>query len=85
MGQRGNRGERRPIKKDRQAVQSVRQEIHDEIRGGTAVPVLQRDRNRDVARGDWDRTSRHHDEGMSREEQPADEPKPEERYKLDDD
>jgi hypothetical protein len=80
MGQRGNRGERKPIRKDRQAAQSVRQEIHDEIRGGTAVPVLQRDRNRDVARGDRDRTSRHHDEGMSREDLLAEEPNPEEAY-----
>ena len=80
MGQRGNRGERSPVKKDRQAVQGVRQEIDDEIRGGTAVPVLQRDRNRDVARGDWDRTSRHHDEGMSREDQLAEEA-PGQRYR----
>jgi hypothetical protein len=82
MGQRGIRGQRYgPPKKDRQGVQSVRQEIGDEIRGGSAAPVLQGDRNRDIARGDWDRTNRRHDEGVSREDQVDQaERRPEARY-----
>ena len=78
MGQRGIRGQQYgPPKKDRQTVQGVRQEIGEEIRGGSAASVLQRDRNRDIARGDWDRTNRRHDEGISRDEvaDPAERPK----------
>lgn len=57
-------------------MQGVRQEIGEEIRGGSAAPVLQRDRNRDISRGDWDRTNRRHDEGVSRDEvaDPAERP-----------
>ena len=81
MGQRGIRGQRYgPPKKDRQGVQSVRQEIGDEIRGGSAAPVLQGDRNRDIARGDWDRTNRRHDEGVSREDQVDQPERPEAHY-----
>ena len=59
MGQRGVGAPRSgPPKKDRQGNQGIRREIGEEIRGGSATPVLQRDRNRDTARGDWDRTGR---------------------------
>jgi hypothetical protein len=70
MGQRGQRGrDSDPIKKDRQSVEGVRREINEEIRGGTPAGVLQRDRNRDTARGDWDRTNRRFDEGVSRDDE----------------
>ena len=69
MGQRGDRGQQDgPRKKDRQSIQRVRDEIAQEVRGGSTAPVLQRDRNRDSARGDWDRTNRRHDEGASRDD-----------------
>jgi hypothetical protein len=81
MGQRGIRGQRDgPPKKDRQSVQGARQEIGDEVRGGNAVSALQRDRNRDIARGDWDRTNRRHDEGVSREDAVNREARPEAQY-----
>ena len=66
MGQRGVGGPRSGHpKKDRQGNQGIRREIGEEIRDGSATPVLQRDRNRDTARGDWDRTGRRHDEDVS--------------------
>jgi hypothetical protein len=81
MGQRGVRGQRSgPPKKDRQAVEGVRREIGEEIRGGSTVPVLLRDRNRDMARGDWDRTNRRHDEGVSRDDVVNQEERPEAHY-----
>lgn len=66
------------MKKDRQAVQRLREEI-DEQTGNGSVRAQQRDRNRDAARGDWDRSSRHHDEGVTREPD-EDETRAEERY-----
>ena len=81
MGHRGIRGQQYgPPKKDRQTVQGVRQEIGEEIRGGSTAPVLQRDRNRDIARGDWDRTNRRHDEGISRDEVADPAERPEAQY-----
>jgi hypothetical protein len=53
-------------KKDRQAVQRLREEIDQESANST-VRAQQRDPNRDAARGDWDRSSRHFDES---EQQP---------------
>jgi hypothetical protein len=81
MGQRGIRGQRYgPPKKDRQGIQGVRQEIGEEIRGGSTAPVLQRDRNRDIARGDWDRTNRRRDEGVSRDDVVNEAERPEAHY-----
>ena len=63
------RGEGKEIKKDPQ----VRREILDEI--GAEISPQQdsspgyRNRNRDQARGDWDRTGRRTDEGASRDDQ----------------
>ncbi len=54
------------MKKDRQGVQRLRDEIDEQIGSGSVRPQ-QRDHNRDAARGDWDRSSRHHDEGIARE------------------
>lgn len=65
-----------PVRKDRQAIQRLREEIDEETHNST-VRAQQRDHNRDAARGDWDRSSRHHDEGAARElpegERPAEE------------
>jgi hypothetical protein len=73
------RDESKFVKKDRQAVQRLRAEI-DEESPNTTVRAQQRDHNRDAARGDWDRSSRHHDEGV---EPPAESPgpRPEDQYK----
>ena len=53
------------LKKDSRGPREVRREIAEEIRSSGTKPRLQ-DPNRDRARGDWDRTGDHHDEGMSR-------------------
>ena len=61
------RGESKEIKKD----QMVRREVLDEISKETLQErqeALYRNPNRDQARGDWDRSRRHTDEGRSREE-----------------
>ena len=60
------RGESKEIRKD----QMVRREVLDEIAKETTQEhqeALYRNPNRDQARGDWDRTGRHTDEGLSRE------------------
>jgi hypothetical protein len=63
------RGESKQLKKD----QSVRRETLDEI-GSEIVQdgsePSYRNPNRDQARGDWDRSGRHTDEGRSRDERP---------------
>src|SRR5436190_14512987 len=56
------------LKKNSRGPREVRDEIADQIRSSGTKPRLQ-DPNRDRARGDWDRTGDHHDEGMSREEE----------------
>jgi hypothetical protein len=53
------------LKKDATGPREVRQEIGEEITP-TATQPHQKHPNRDRARGDWDRTGLHHDEGMSR-------------------
>ena len=61
------RGESKEIKKD----QMVRREVLDEIAKETVQERQEahyRNPNRDQARGDWDRSRRHTDEGRSREE-----------------
>src|SRR3954464_3704461 len=61
------RGESKQIKKDQQAGREVRDEIGSEVvqeHTGTQY----RNPNRDQARGDWDRSRRHTDEGASRDE-----------------
>ena len=55
------RGNDKLLKKDQQLTREVRDEIGEEIRSGGTKP-LQRQPNRDRARGDWDRTGDHHDE-----------------------
>jgi hypothetical protein len=62
------RGESKEIKKD----QTVRREVLDDIAKETVQDHQEahyRNPNRDQARGDWDRSRRHTDEGMSREKE----------------
>jgi hypothetical protein len=62
------RGESKEIKKD----QMVRREVLDDIANETAQERQEtqyRNPNRDQARGDWDRSRRHTDEGRSRDEE----------------
>jgi hypothetical protein len=71
------RSQGKRIKKDQSGVRETRQEIAEEIRSSGTKPRLGQP-NRDRARGDWDRTGSHTDEGASRsplneEEEPFDE------------
>jgi hypothetical protein len=67
------RGERRELKKDQQVRREVLDEIGSEIVQDRSEPSY-RNPNRDQARGDWDRSRRHGDEGRSRDERkPGDE------------
>jgi hypothetical protein len=60
------RGESKELKKDQQARRDVKDEIGVEIvQGHTGAQY--RNPNRDHARGDWDRSRRHTDEGASRD------------------
>lgn len=52
-------------KKDQRSPRDISQEINEEIQSGTIKP-RQGHPNRDRARGDWDRTGNHHDQGTSR-------------------
>lgn len=67
------RGESRELKKDQQVRREVLDEIGSEIVQDRSEPTY-RNPNRDQARGDWDRSRRHADEGRSRDERkPGDE------------
>ena len=59
------RGESKEIKKDQQVRREVLSDIGSEIAQDTTA-ARYRNPNRDEARGDWDRTGRHTDEGNSR-------------------
>lgn len=59
------RGDDKGLKKDQSSVDDTRQEIGEEIHSGGTQPQRQQP-NRDKARGDWDRSGVHHDEGTSR-------------------
>ncbi len=59
--------ESKEIKKDQQVRREVLDEIGSEIKQDHTEPRY-RNPNRDQARGDWDRSRRHTDEGMSRDE-----------------
>ena len=61
------RGENKESKKDQQVRREVRGEIGAEIAQSGTWPAY-RNQNRDQARGDWDRSGRHVDEGRSRDE-----------------
>ena len=62
--------QRRDDSKDLKKDQQVRREVLDEIGSEITqdhVEAQYRNPNRDQARGDWDRSRRHTDEGMSRD------------------
>jgi hypothetical protein len=56
------------LKRDVTTIRDVREEIAEEITPSGAQP-RQKHPNRDRARGDWDRTGDHFDEGTSRAEE----------------
>ena len=60
------RGESKQIKKDSNVRRETLEEIGSEINQARTEPTY-RNPNRDQARGDWDRTGRHTDEGLSRD------------------
>ncbi len=60
------RGESRELKKDQQVRREVLGEIGVEITQGPTI-ARYRNPNRDQARGDFDRSHRHTDEGNSRD------------------
>jgi hypothetical protein len=60
------RGESRELKKDQQVRREVLGEIGSEI-SQDRTRANYRNPNRDQARGDWDRSRRHTDEGNSRD------------------
>jgi hypothetical protein len=60
------RGETRELKKDQQVRRETLQELGAEIVQEGTGPAY-RNPNRDQARGDWDRSRRHADEGNSRD------------------
>lgn len=60
------RGESKELKKDQQVRREVLGEIGAEIEQSGSSPTY-RNPNRDQARGDWDRSGRHTDEGRSRD------------------
>ncbi len=61
------RDESPEIKKDQQVLREVLDEISTEIKQDH-TEAHYRNPNRDQARGDWDRSRRHTDEGTSRDE-----------------
>jgi hypothetical protein len=65
-------------KKDQAAPREVTRDIEQETFPRRSETTY-RKHNRDKARGDWDRTGRHGDEGTSRDEEPK-EPRPEDLY-----
>ena len=61
------RGESKELKKDQQVRREVLGELGSEIAQDRTTPHY-RNPNRDQARGDWDRSGRHADEGNSRDQ-----------------
>jgi len=61
------RDEVREVRKDQQVRREVLDEIGAEIVQDHTGPQY-RNPNRDQARGDWDRSRRHTDEGLSRDQ-----------------
>jgi hypothetical protein len=62
------RGETKELKKDQQVRREVLSEIGSEIPRQDHTGPTYRNPNRDQARGDWDRSRRHTDEGNSRDD-----------------
>lgn len=62
------RGESKELKKDSNVRREVLGDIGSEITRQGRTPAQYRNPNRDQARGDWDRSGRHTDEGNSRDD-----------------
>jgi hypothetical protein len=62
------RREDKLLKKDQSGSREAREELNEEIRPSGTKPKMEHP-NRDRARGDWDRTQQHGDEGSSRVEE----------------
>ena len=58
------RREDKQLRKDQQGPREARAEVAEQMRDGADSQPLIRKPNRDQARGDWDRTGLHRDEGM---------------------
>jgi hypothetical protein len=58
------RREDKAIRKDQQGPRETREEVAEQVRDGADSRPLIKNPNRDQARGDWDRTGLHGDEGM---------------------
>ena len=56
--------EDKQLRKDQQGPREAREEVADQVRDGADSQPLTKKPNRDQARGDWDRTGLHRDEGM---------------------
>jgi len=66
------RREDKQLKKDQTGSREAREEMNEEIRSSGTKPKIEHP-NRDRARGDWDRTQQHQDEGSSRSDESTDE------------
>ena len=56
------------IRKDQTLVREERAEALEDVSRPTPTKPLVKNVNRDEARGDWDRTGKHHDEDPERKE-----------------
>jgi hypothetical protein len=61
------RAEAKDLKRDQQVRREVLDDIGSEV-SQAATTTHYRNPNRDQARGDWDRSRRHNDEGNSRDD-----------------
>ena len=66
------RREDKQLKRDQRGSREAREELNEEIRSSGTKPRVEHP-NRDRARGDWDRTELHQDEGSSRADESTDE------------
>lgn len=60
-----DRRDQEPIKKDQRSPRDAREELSEEVQSSAVKPRV-KNPNRDVARGDWDRSGVHHDEDADR-------------------
>jgi hypothetical protein len=64
----GRRNREKLLRKDQQSVRDTREEVLEEIRSSDVQPLV-KNGNRDRARGDWDRTGKHHDEEVGQSDE----------------
>ncbi len=60
-------GSDKPVKKDQKGPREAREELNEVIGSRDSKPLVRKP-NRDVARGDWDRSGDHHDENNTVDE-----------------